>query len=160
MINIRFELQKQGLSGAQLNRTMKEVLKAAAFELGVHFFEVNFPRRFTYAGGKMLGYTPRKPKYNAAKKRRKGHVDPLVHSGRSRTLATGIQDVRVRATDSTTTVEINFGRARALNFKNPHSAVNMRDEVTRVADRETGPLIRVLSDSIERQIAKVQQNDR
>jgi hypothetical protein len=123
-------------------------------EMGEHFHEVNLPRRFTYAGGKMLGYQPRKEGYTNTKKRRKGHVDPLVWSGTSRKLATEIRDVRVKSTDKNTSVSVHFGRARALNFKSKYSTIDMRDEVTRVADREEGPLVRVLQSAIEENLQK------
>jgi hypothetical protein len=154
VIPVRLELKKKGLRGTELRQAFKRVMSAGFQEMGDHFHATNLPRRFTYAGGKMLDYAPRKPKYTNRKKRQKGHVDPLVWSGTSKKLATGIRDVRVKSTDKETSVKVFFGRARALNFKNKYSSIDMRDEVTRIADREHGPLTRVLQKSIDQNLQK------
>lgn len=154
MIPVRMALKKKGLRGTELRRTFKKVMAAGFQELGDHFQKENLPRRFTYAGGKMLNYDPRKRGYTNTKKKRKGHVDPLVWSGNSKKLATDIKDVRVKSTDKNTTVSVHIGRAKALNFRSKHTQINMRDEVTRVAAREEGPLLRVLQRSIEENLKK------
>ena len=131
----------EGLTATQLN-TVKRI---AYREMGEHFWRNNLPRRFTWAGARMLGYARRSNKYIAVKSKRKGHTLPLVWTGESRRLTETIRDVRSTATRNKTRTKIVL-HARGLNRVNTRSDSPIRpsEEVRRIADREVPPLVRFL----------------
>jgi hypothetical protein len=149
---IKFEGATPDVVVRELNRMKRE----AYIELGEEFWRENLPRRFTWSGGRMLGYSPRSAKYERAKRRKHGHNDPLVASGRSRDIATSIMDVRATATQTRTRLRILL-HARALNFKNPKSQVTPSDEVRRIADKEVPPLTRKLASSMRSKFDELKQ---
>ena len=155
MLPVKLKLKRKGMTGRELTRTFREVNAAGMEAMGQEFQRVNLPRRFTYAGGKMLGYAPRNPRYNQRKKRELGHVDPLVFSGTSRALATRIRNIQVTSQNKRTRVRVKFGRARGLNRRNPNSNIRMNEEVTRMANKEHGPLLRVCRRTIRAKLARV-----
>lgn len=125
------------------------VKREAYQKLGEHFFRVNLPRRFTWAGGRMLGYAARSPKYERYKRKVSGSAEPNVgvsrNQARSRDIATRIMDVRSTATAKTTRAQIVL-KARTLNFSNPKSKNKIKpsEEVRRIANSEVPPLTREL----------------
>lgn len=155
MLPVKLKLKRKGLSGRELNRTFREVNAAGMQAMGEHYHRVNLPRRFTYAGGKMLGYAPRNPKYTQRKKNMFGHVDPLVFRGTSRALATRVRNIQVISQNKRTVLRVKLGRARGLNRRNPNSNIRMNEEVTRIATREYGPLVRVCRRTIREKLARV-----
>lgn len=135
-------------------RELNNVKRQAYLELAEHFWRENLPRRFTWSGGRMLGYSPRSPKYEKAKRKRHGHNDPLVASGRSRDIATSIMDIKATATKTKTNAKIKI-HARALNFRNPRSQVHPADEVRRIAEKEVQPLVNKLDGFMRQEFKKL-----
>ncbi|MEZ6097239.1 MAG: hypothetical protein R3C03_23950 [Pirellulaceae bacterium] len=150
-MSLKIELTEKGLTVSQLKKELPEIKRPAYDKLGVHFHQVNLPRRFTVAGGRMLGFKRRSPKYEKRKRKLKGHTDPLRFSDDSKRLATTIQDIRVKTTEKKSEVKVVI-HARGLNRRNPRSNIRMQDEVRRVANREFGPLTRVLQRGIDEQM--------
>ena len=64
-----------------------------------------------------------------------GHTRPLVFSGESEAL-TRIRNVRSTSGGSQVVM-----RANKLNLKNPHSEIDMREEATRISNREVPQLV-------------------
>jgi hypothetical protein len=90
-------------------------------------------KHFTQQGAREYRYAFRSKAYMKAKKEAKGHRRPLEWSGTSRMLA-GIRDIR-----STAKAGRVFINAPALNFRPRRKngvAINMREEMTTVSDRE------------------------
>jgi hypothetical protein len=87
-----------------------------------------------------------------------GEVKPFVWSGRSRTLAMASRKVVATAKSSTRARSEAVINAPALNFKNPKSKVNAREEMERVIPAETAVLegdgAREYSNQITRQRAQ------
>lgn len=150
---LRPALKKRGIIGDRLVPEIKAINAVAYREMAEHFHRENLPRRFTFAGGKMLGFAPRKEKYTRRKQREKKHIDFLKWSGESARQVTAIRDIRVSGTSKTTTAKIVM-HARKLNFRNPHSSIRMNDEVRTISPREVGPLVRVLKASMRREIKR------
>lgn len=150
---LRPALRKKGIMGKRLIPEIKAINAVAYREMAEHFHQVNLPRRFTFAGGKMLGFTARSAKYNSRKQRQKKHVDFLKWSGESERNVTKIRDIRVSGTSKSTTAKIVM-HARKLNFRNPHTSIRMNDEVRTISPREIGPLVRVLKASMRREIKR------
>ncbi len=151
MIQLSANITYTGLTPDLTVKEWNNVKRFAYQELGEEFWRTNLPRRFTVSGGRMLGYAPRSPKYDKAKRKKHGHADPLVATGVSRDLATKIMDVRTVSTQTSTRAKIVL-RARALNFRNPASearGVNPSDEVRRIADKEVQPLVDKLARFIQ-----------
>lgn len=153
MISLKMELVERGLTPKQLKEQLPAIKEPAWRRLGEHFHEVNLPRRFTWAGGRMLNYAPRTQKYTKRKQKLKKHYDPLRWSDVSRSLALSIQDIRTRVTITRSEVRIVI-RARGLNRRAKGSQIRMSEEVRRIADREFNPLIRVLSNEVDVQMKK------
>jgi hypothetical protein len=144
-----------GLLARQLGR-----VKAAAFAAIGKYWHENFRRKhFTEAGAAEYGYTPRRGEqaglggkfwqtYTGRKLRKHGHKMPLVWTGRSK-MATEVQDVR--STRNGARVVLH---APALNFRNKHSNVNMRLEMTTISEAEARTLGEVFKESFEREVEK------
>jgi hypothetical protein len=112
-----------------------------AFEQAARLWrDEHLPKHFTTRGAKLYGYEPRSGEgksgkafwrsYSGRKKKYLGHMRPLVFSGESRRRALGS---RTKATSKYGAVPIN---APALSYKNPHSDIDMRSEVTRITEAE------------------------
>jgi hypothetical protein len=139
------------IPGVTLKARELNAIKRAGYEkIGLLWHRTMRPKHFTQAGAKEYGYTPRsgedaargsksfRQSYTGRKWRTKGHTFPLMWSGMSRQLSR-IRDVR--ATSKGVRIVI---RAPALNFRNPHTKINMREEMTRVSIKERDQLIREL----------------
>lgn len=123
------------ISAREQGRITKEVLARTAAHH--HRF---MEKHFTIAGAREYGYKPRKGEglsgkefwksYTGKKKKQKGHQRPLTWSGASETLAK-IRDVQ-SSRDRARLVQ----HARALNFQNPNSDIDMRDEITAISESE------------------------
>lgn len=142
------------LSQREFNEIKRQAYRAVGEYWHAHFL----PQHFTTAGARKYGYTPRQgeqggqsPKqfwrsYTGRKLRYLGHKRPLVKSGESERRATA------RPAKITVTVTSTRSRAKvvipapALNFRPPHSRVDMRREVETVTDDE----IAILQDVFDR----------
>ena len=69
----------------QFTKAYTEALKAAA----AVWRTTMLPKHFTSAGAALYDYAKRQPKYLAAKRRAKGHEDPLVYTGALKNLMLG-----------------------------------------------------------------------
>ena len=159
MIQISANVAYEGVTPDIAAKEFNTVKRAAYLELGEDFHANNLPRRFTWSGGRMLGFTPRSAKYEKRKRKKYGHADPNVATGTSRDQATKIRDLRATATSKTTRLRIVL-HARALNFKHPKSQVHPADEVRRIAEREVPPMVRKLAGFIDRQFSQLPSNTR
>ena len=147
-------------------RILNQITRAAWNRAGIFWHTRMAPKHFTHAAYSEYDYTPRTGKYQKAKKRKYGHNLPLVFSGDSRRLA-ATQDVRpftgsvatVREFVSMSGSKIRWkeraGRvtggvrivihATGLNRRpGIHARINLRDEMTRVSDREGRQIVKVL----------------
>jgi hypothetical protein len=152
-ITLKLELKQKGLTGEQLRAQLIEIKSIGYRKLGERFHRVNLPRRFTWSGGRMLGYARRSPKYTKKKFKQLGHGDPLRWSDVSRKLATSIEDIRVKSSTTRTEVRIVI-HARGLNRRHKKSSIRMQDEVRSVAQREYGPLVRFLKNEIDQEMKR------
>ena len=152
-MSLKLELIEKGLTPEKLLKLLPEIKRPAWESLGEHFHTTNMPRRFTYAGGRMLGYSPRSPRYVSSKFKAKRHGDPLRWSDTSRQLTLGIQDIRVKMTDKKSEVRVVI-HARGLNRRHKKSTIRMQDEIRRIAVREFGPLTRHLDSRIDAEMKK------
>ena len=123
------------LKGRALNDVMRETVR----EMGVYWHGHYLPKHFTPAGAAEYGYTPRTKGYMIRKARVKHHQNPLEYSGESKARATMIRDVRPTATRNNVKVRVVL-HTPALNFIPKGGRINLRDEVTRVSDREANTL--------------------
>lgn len=149
-------------SGYTPKAPQKEIngaLRYAYDELGVEFFEVNLPRRFTVAGGIALNYQRRSRAYNDRKRRLFGHTRPLEFTGvtKARVLSLAYTRVKATATRSQGNVVLTLN-APTLNFRRSSSSPDLRDEITRIGGREVPPLERKLEKYIVAQFKAIQSN--
>lgn len=147
MIEIKYTFESTGTTLGIARREWNNIFREAYHDLGVHFFFEYLPKRFTYAGGKELGFANRTAAYNAYKMKRYGHINPLVQTGRTKRDALRTQRIKAVATTRKARVEIILN-ARALNFRNPKSNTRPSDEVRRISPREHAPLIKYLQERI------------
>lgn len=154
------DVKYQGpVPGITLKRaTFNRLLKAAWGHTGLHWHQNMLPGHFTAMGARKYDYTPRKGQrsgmsqkefwrsYTGQKKRKMGHADPLVWSGRSRDEA---MRPDIRPTSRGVRVVLH---APALNFRHPNSEIDMRDEVTRITPEEVVELTREFDRFIESEL--------
>lgn len=149
----------KGLSKRVFNNVLKR-----AYAGVMRFWHLNFKKKhFTTAGGTEYGYKPRKGErgnpdrkgfdrsYTGRKLRFKGHTRPLVFSGRS--MRSAMASNKVVATSKGARAIVN---APALNFRNPHSNIDMRSEMTTVSAAERSVMIRLFNTSVERGLRRAQ----
>ena len=130
----------RGMPKRRYNAIRKEALTAVGNFWHDKFRELHF----TKEGARKYGYTPRsgegksgKPfwqSYTGKKQKAKGHQRPLVWSGKTEELS------RRRRFTITSKRDLAILRikipAPALNYKNPHSEIDMRKEMTTVTPDE------------------------
>jgi hypothetical protein len=127
---------------SELNRVTRACLEQVANYWHRHFRA----KHFTAAGAREYGYAKRRGEelgqgskafwhsYTGRKLRKYGHKRPLVLSGVSEAL-TLMRDVRVTGKRARVVLH-----APALNFRNPYSQINMREEMMRVSEAEARTL--------------------
>ncbi len=136
-------------------RGLRKAHRAARREalriVGETWVEQIAPKHFTNAGAAEYKYTPRSGdkfsgkeftrSYQGRKLKTLGHTRPLEKSGKSKRR---VMQSRARVVKDTVRIVIN---APALNFRNPFSSINMREEITAVSSAD----VRLMSDTFERE---------
>lgn len=167
---VKFTISEIGATPGLLKRELNNILRECWFAVGTHWLLKFRPKHFTRAGAREYGYTPRKPDYEARKKRAamtaniklrkasgtwvsgsraRGEPEPLVWSGQSR------EDTkfgRVSATKNGVRITMNAPR---LNWRNPNSRINPRDELTRISDAEQKTLMSVFQEKFDSLVARM-----
>lgn len=142
----KIELHYQGAE-PKLTRTDWNAIKREVFQdAGEFWHEEIRPKHFTNAAESEYNYTPRKggrgrphprgfkASYQGRKLRLLGHTRPLVFTGEGQKLSQ-VQDVRV------TSKRVRIILPRKFNFRNPHSPIIMREELTAISDRDEDQII-------------------
>jgi hypothetical protein len=141
-IPIAINLEVPDALDALLSRRRRgHVLKQVYQAIGQRWGEEYLPKRFT-PEQKKYNFEPRAGQqsgmagkqfwrsYTGRKKKKYGHTLALVYSGES---ARRAQNFRVTATRNGAKVTVP---APALNYRSPHSSINMADEVRTVTPDE------------------------
>lgn len=154
MLNIDIKYTGHPLTKSAFNEMKRETFR----EMGELWHREMRPKHFTHAGAREYGYAPRKGEagnrhrkgfkrsYTGIKLRLVGHTRPLEFSGEGRRLSR-IQDIRV------TSKRVRVILPRKFNFRNPHSRVNMREELTTISEREERELVAAADRDIGRRLA-------
>lgn len=147
-------------------KQLRPILKAAWAATGAFWHREYRPRHFTLAGARKYGYTPRSGEqsglskgqffrsYTGRKLKKKHHRLPLVWSGRSRS-RTALRDVRSTSKGARVVLHAN-----ALNYRNPHSKINMREEVRTISPDEERRLVAELDAEIQRGLDGIRETER
>lgn len=155
MIHIR--VVERGPVPKAMRKEIDKVLRAAWFATGSLWHSEMSARHFTREGARAYGYSPRsgesgnpsdkgfRRSYTGRKLRTRGHTLPLVWTGLSRSLAR-IRDVRATPKGCRVILPVGFNR------RNPHSKVNMRDEVTKVLPDEERRLAAFFEKVVDRNL--------
>ena len=160
-VNIRVE----GMPGLS-KRQGHELTRRTFNDLGIYWHKKLRLKHFTHAGAREYKYTPRSGEqypfgskkfwasYTGRKKRRFGHTNPLQYTGLSKRLT------RLRIVRPTRNGVKVVLRARAFNFRNSHSRINMRKEATTISDREIPLLEREGTRKAPRHLRKIRTKRR
>ena len=156
---IVFRVTQTGPMPKELIKRLPKFKKEAFIEAGKLWHRHYRPKHFTLKGAREYGYAPRsgergsgrgfKGSYTARKLKKFGHTRPLVYTGESAQLAR-ILDVRGTSKGSRTIIH-----ARGFNRRNPKSEINMRDEMTRISDREAQQLTGFIGRMMNREMGKL-----
>lgn len=150
---------REGVSRSAFRKERRGALHAMGDYWNRQYRDLHFTER----GARKYRYLPRsgarltkgssawRRSYVGRKWRRRGHNDPLVYSGASRTLA---RTARVRSTANRCEVIIP---APGLNRRNPYSRISMRDEATRVVASEVQQLTKVAEQKMARGLEQVRK---
>lgn len=157
LIKVRKEGPTAGLTRTELNSATRATYRS----MGEHWHSEFRPKHFTHQGAREYGYTPRQGaeagvrrfarSYQGRKLKKYGHTLPLVKTGLSQKLAQ-IRDVRATSKGSRVVIH-----ARTFNRSNPHSRINMREEVTAVSKPEEERLGQHGDGSLQRQINAIRR---
>ena len=151
------KIEYKGHSPKMPRRDQNAILRDSYEDLGGQFREKNLPRRFTVAGGRMLGYAKRSPRHEKNKRRLFGHNLPMVHTGDSRRRAlSSLTRIVARATKGEGKLELRLN-VPTLNFRRAKGP-NLREEIERIATREIGPLERHLENVTTQRFDKYKES--
>jgi len=157
MIGIKGEIRYEGITFNVAKREWNNMQRRAITGTAEYHYEQHIPDRFTYAGGKRLGFPARSRTYTRIKYKRHGHGDPNVFSGESKRRATsGPPDIRPIATAKRVRGRLVLD-APALNLKNPDSKNNVHpaSEVRGIPQFEADVLTRNFDENMQSEIAIV-----
>jgi len=164
MIPIAFNIKYSGPIPRHVRARLRRILKEGYQYIGIFWHRHYRAKHFTREAYQEYYYTPRKGEgktgkafwrsYTGRKQRRFGHTRPLVWSGESER-ASRRRDVRATSKG----VKI-FIHANKLNFRNPHSNINMREEMTRVSTRERETLVERMAWKVNRDLAAITDKTR
>lgn len=139
------------------------IVKAAWFKAGCFWHSELREKHFTHAGAREYGYLPRAGEtgntrkkfwasYTGRKQRIMGHTLPLVWSGESMNL-TKIRKIRTKAEGFLTYsgCEVILP-SPGFNRRNPHSHINMREEVTAISQRDASTVVRGFEGEVNRRL--------
>lgn len=156
MINVQTALTDAAVPGV-LQRELRRLTRAALEASGRTWHGTMRPWHFRPEAFARYPdvYRPRTAKYQARKRKRRGHNDPLVWSGQ--TQARSLQLV-LRSTSQRVTVTLPG--TRKLNRYNPHSRVRPAEELRAVGRGERRPLIRAARQELLRGIREVRATRR
>ena len=132
------------------------VVDRAFMEVGEWWHAERRKVHFTHEGAAQYGYEPRKRGYLWAKRKAVGHTLPLVYSGLSRMLSQQ-KDIRQRRAGVRVVIHAPTLLANPRFKKGPQKGqlakkIPMRDEMTAVSRWEIAKVVRLLRESIQRQI--------
>lgn len=154
---LAFRIDYEGVPG-MTRREWEHALQPGYRAMATSHHKDNLPRHFTTQGATKYGYTRRSGEgmlgrkgfwssYTGKKLRMKGHMLPLMFSGRSKALTLGMRDIRMMRSGARLVIH-----ARAFNFRNPHSRVDMRREITMITPDEADALVRVHEETTKQQL--------
>ncbi|MFQ5414658.1 MAG: hypothetical protein ACE5E6_09395 [Phycisphaerae bacterium] len=146
---LKFRILEKGATPGIMKRELNKLTQKGLEAIGLWWHRAMRPKHFTHAGAREYGYLPRvgergnpgekgfRRSYTGQKLRKFGHTNPLEFTGESKTLAR-IRDVRANSKRVRIVIHAN-----KFNFRNPHSKINMREEMTTVSTREQKQLVRL-----------------
>ena len=144
------KIRERGSTPRAMQKEMRSHLKEAWRDSGEHWHREIRPKHFTNAGFYEYGYTPRKPRYLARKRRQLGHTLPLVKSGLTRNLSR-IRDVRSTSRGARVVI-----KAPTLRRQNPKSGINMMLEMRAISARDARDLATVHDGSVDSSLSRSQ----
>lgn len=163
--SIEFKVSYHGAVPSELGlsqRKFNDIKRNAWYHVGKYWMAHFRRKHFTHAGAREYGYLPRKgqagnthPKgfwasYCGQKQKQKGHTLPLVWSGESREKSKAAR-IHATATAKKSRCRIVLN-VPTLNYKNPHSQIDMRAEMTRISEREMQILAKEYEKHIDMQL--------
>lgn len=158
---LKFSVTYKGATPGVARKHLRTILRQAFEAMGVEWHQTMRPKHFTKAGAREYAYTPRKGdtgsgtrftnSYTQRKIRKFGHANPLVYTGESRRMSE-LRDIR--ATSKGVRVVMRTPR---LNYKNKHSEVNAREELTRVTPREIQRLQAVFDERMQTLLDRISE---
>lgn len=143
---------------AMSRRDMRQITRSVMQAIGMYWDESMLPRHFEETAKRRYGYKARGKKYQAKKRRRRGHTKPLVNTGEMQREITSRAEIRTSARG----VRIHL-RARALNFagrakRRNASYPDMHRELTTVIAPEISKLARHGVKQAEREFREMRRS--
>ncbi|MCG8407561.1 MAG: hypothetical protein MI923_20380 [Phycisphaerales bacterium] len=158
---IIFTFKERGPVPRVIRKEFNRIKKSAYRHIGNYWHRFFLRKHFTRAGAKEYGYLPRKGEsgnpdpfnfkrsYTGRKLKRFGHTNPLVFSGES------MRRAMVRIVRSTSRGARVVMKAPAFNFRNKHSNINMREELTRVSRPERQKKVQLFDRFLDRRLEAI-----
>lgn len=145
-VNLRLDREQLGLTGRQFQAVKRAVFAAMGREWHGKYLQLHFDE----GAAARYGYTRRKPRYLAKKRKLLGAAAsiPLQYTGEGKRLAQML-DLRVSSSQSRVVLP------RKFNFKNPKSRVDMRAELTRVLQPEADEISQVGATTLGREVDEI-----
>lgn len=152
-------LKQTGATPELMKREMNTLMKGTLAAVADNHFRF-MPYHFQPLAFARYGYKPRKGmnlsgpafwwSYTGRKQKEKGHVLPLVWSGKSKELALGTKTV-VATRKEARLVQ----HARGLNRRNPNSGIRMHEEIRAIAPSEEREAVRVAEKEFKRRLRAI-----
>lgn len=162
-------VRERGATPKLMAREANDIHRDVAREMAITWHDRYVRKHFTQAGASEYGYTPRagergtgkafRKSYTGRKLARFGHTRPLVFSGASLVLVLASRNnVRATATKGEARAVLRMN-APALNWRNPRSRIDMRDELTRVSAAENVDLANTTEERMQQRYAAIRATE-
>lgn len=157
-----FKFKERGATPGIMKRELRKLQKLAYEQDGLWWHKMFRPKHFTKRGATEYGYAPRQGEagsgwskgfrrsYTGKKLRRYGHTRPLVLTGETQSM-TRVRDVRANSNG----VRVVLRGANKLNWRYAGSEINMREEMTRVSEREQVEIVRLHDRVLDRKLNEI-----
>lgn len=119
---------------------MKVLIGQAWQKVGALWHQAMRPKHFTASGASEYEYGQRKRKYAERKRKTKHHNRPLVYSGELETLSRA-RRIETKTFQKRSRMRVIMPLARKANWRHPASSIDMREELTRVSDRDLAGMV-------------------
>ena len=141
-------------------RHFPKIMREELGEEGRRWWRSTLPGHFTPSGAIKYDYQPRSVAYLIKKKRVKGHQDPIVWSGETKSMVTRMVRITSKSTPfgSEATIAL-MGPKQLFAYRKDYKQPDKADELTTVTSEEQNEMSRRLVDKVKGRLAALRDTE-